>query len=50
MSEAGRLESDGLGLALVYPGLLEAYTLVMRRLGVAAAHRWMAEAVQGCVT
>ncbi len=33
---------------MAYPTLLEAYTLVMRRLGVPVARRWLGEALEGC--
>ncbi len=46
--EAERLGGEAVAMALAYPTLLEAYTLVMRRLGVPAARRWVREALQGC--
>ena len=46
--EAERLQREAVELVLAYPTLLEAYTLVMRRLGVPAARRWVGEALQGC--
>lgn len=42
-TELGRLQDDGWGIAIAYPTLLEAYTLVMQRLGIAVAHRWLDE-------
>jgi predicted nucleic acid-binding protein len=42
-SELSRLQGDGWGVAITYPTLLEAYTLVMQRLGVTAAHQWLDE-------
>jgi len=41
--EMDRLEAAGLGVVIAYPTLLEAYTLVMQRLGIATAHRWLDE-------
>jgi len=41
--ELRRLQGDGWGVAITYPTLLEAYTLVMQRLGIAVAHQWLDE-------
>ncbi len=46
--ETERLERQGLGVAVAYPTLLEAYTLVMRRLGGPAAALWVEETLGGC--
>lgn len=42
-AELRRLETAGWDVAITYPTLLEAYTLVMQRLGVSVAHRWLDE-------
>lgn len=41
------IEDRRLQLVVPWPVLQEAYTLVMRRLGVARAHTWLAETVAG---
>lgn len=43
--ELAHLGRDGRSVAILYPTLLEAYTLVLRRLGLQTAHRWLAEVV-----
>jgi predicted nucleic acid-binding protein len=42
-AELDRLDAAGLGVAIAYPTLLEAYTLVMQRLGTVIAQRWLDE-------
>lgn len=44
-TELHRLQDDGWDIAIAYPTLLEAYTLVMQRLGIAIAHQWLDEIV-----
>jgi len=39
--EAARLQRDRVEVAVPYPILFEAYTLIMRRLGLAIGHRWL---------
>lgn len=39
--ELQRLEKERRTVVIAYPILLEAYTLVLYRLGVAAAHKWI---------
>ncbi|HTW58333.1 MAG TPA: PIN domain-containing protein [Terriglobales bacterium] len=39
--ELDRLEKDQRSVVIPYPILLEAYQLVLYRLGVAAAHKWI---------
>ncbi len=41
--ELDHLGRDGRSVAILYPTLLESYTLVLRRLGIQTAHRWLAE-------
>ncbi len=48
-TELDRLQNDGWGIAIAYPTLLEAYTLVMQRLGIAVAHQWLDEIVGATV-
>lgn len=48
-TELRRLQEDGWGVALPYSTLLEAYTLVMERLGIAVAHQWLDE-IAGAAT
>ncbi len=47
--ELGRVQAEGWQTAVVYPTLFEAYTLVMQRLGIPVAHRWLDE-ITGAVT
>lgn len=47
--ELARLRDDGWGIAIAYPTLLEAYTLVMQRLGIEIAHQWLAEVTEAAV-
>lgn len=42
-AELGRLAADRLDVAVVYPTLLEAYSLVLYRLGIVNARGWLAE-------
>ena len=42
------LQLAGYRIALLYPTLMESYTLVMRYLGVQYAHRWLGTAMEGC--
>jgi predicted nucleic acid-binding protein len=42
-AEIGRLNAARLGVAVLYPTLLEAYSLSLHRLGPAVARRWLAE-------
>jgi predicted nucleic acid-binding protein len=39
--ELQRLERERRSVVIAYPILLEAYSLVLYRLGIAAAHRWI---------
>jgi len=41
--ELRRLEQDRMSAVVAYPTLLEAYSLVLRRLGLKVAHRWLEE-------
>lgn len=41
--EIKRLEQEGLTVVVTYSTLTECYTLVQRRLGLHAAHQWLAE-------
>ncbi len=45
--ELERLKSQGSVAAVAYLTLAEAYTLVLRRLGVPYAHRWLQEVLAG---
>ena len=38
-----RLNREGLGVALTYPTLCEGYSLVLYKLGLEVAHRWLEE-------
>ena len=42
------LQLAGYRIALLFPTLMESYTLVMRYLGVKYAHRWLGMAMEGC--
>ncbi len=42
--ELARLADDGYGLVVAFPIMVEAYKLILRSLGIAAAHRWLEEA------
>lgn len=42
-SEVEILNADGHSILVIYPILMEAYTLVLHRLGVTTAHRWSRE-------
>ena len=42
-TELARLQVGGWAIAITYPTLLEAYTLVMQRLSIAVAHQWLDE-------
>jgi len=44
-----QLAAQGRFMALTYPTLMEAYTLVLRRLGVEYAHRWLQELLAGAM-
>lgn len=41
------LGKQGQHVVLLYPTLMEAYTLVMRHLGIKLAHRWLVSFTQG---
>ena len=45
--ELARLEESGGAVAILLPTLLGAHSLVMQRLGVRVALRWLNEIVQG---
>lgn len=45
--EIRQLEAAGWCVAVIYPVLLEAYTLVLRRLGLDAAHNWLQDVTSG---
>ena len=47
-NEAQRLRDSGLAAVVGYPTLCEAHALVLRRLGVAAAHAWLDDVAAGC--
>jgi predicted nucleic acid-binding protein len=47
--ELARLRDDGWSIAITYPTLLEAYTLVIQRLGIASAHQWLDEIAASAV-
>lgn len=38
-----RLNSEGFGVTVAYPTLCECYSLVLHKLGIQAAHGWLAE-------
>lgn len=42
--EPSRLAEDGSELVVALPIMVEAYKLILRSLGIAAAHRWLGEA------
>jgi predicted nucleic acid-binding protein len=46
-AELGDFENRSLTVWIAYPTLLETYTLVLRRLGMQAAHRWIEEILAG---
>lgn len=41
--EIGRLNREGVSVAVAYPTLCEAYSLVLGRLGTGRAHGWLSE-------
>lgn len=43
-AEALRLKNEGIAVILAAPILLEAFSLILRRLGVTGAHNWLANA------
>ncbi|MBI3698106.1 MAG: PIN domain-containing protein [Acidobacteria bacterium] len=45
--ELDRIKSEGITIVVAYPTLLEAYTLVLRRLGARQAHTWLQEILAG---
>lgn len=45
--ELERLSAEGLDLLVAFPILLEAYTLILRRLGIPVAQRWFREIADG---
>lgn len=47
--ELARLVREQLTVVTLYSTLIECYTLVLRRLGLKAAHRWLREIVDGSV-
>jgi predicted nucleic acid-binding protein len=46
-TQLDRMSSTGQFVAITYFTLAEAYTLVLRRLGTAYAHRWLKQVVEG---
>lgn len=44
-----RLSAAGRFVAIVYPVFAESYSLVVRRLGIGYAHRWLHEVLDGSV-
>jgi predicted nucleic acid-binding protein len=48
-AELSRITSSGRQVAITYPTLAEAYTLVLRRLGAAYAYSWLSEVQDGSV-
>jgi predicted nucleic acid-binding protein len=46
-SDLGRLAREELAVVVIYPILLESYTLVMRRLGTPQARRWLDDLTRG---
>lgn len=48
--ELRRLEQERLSVVVAFPILLETYTLVLRRLGLRVAHRWLEEVRTGAST
>jgi predicted nucleic acid-binding protein len=42
-AELAHLRRDGIGVVVAGSTLLETYTLVLRRLSIVTAHRWLAE-------
>ena len=47
--ELDRLAQDKLEVVVAYPTLLEAYTLVLYRLGMQAATAWLSEILNGAL-
>lgn len=47
--ELKRIELEGFLVVVPYPSLLEAYTLILRRLGIPAAIRWLDDVLAGGV-
>ena len=47
LEDLERIEQEGRYLVLVYPTLLEAYSLVLKRLGRAYAQGWLGEVMRG---
>jgi predicted nucleic acid-binding protein len=47
--ELGDAEHEGLLVVIAYPVLLEAYTLILRRLGIPAALTWLDEVLTASV-
>jgi predicted nucleic acid-binding protein len=45
--ELGRLGREELLVVVLFPILLESYSLVLHRLGIGTAHRWLAEVADG---
>ena len=48
-TELDRIVSANQSVAVTYPTLAEAYTLVLRRLGIAYAHQWVQQLMDGSV-
>ena len=46
-AELERLESHATAVWIPYPILFETYTLILRRLGIPAVHRWLQEVLAG---
>jgi predicted nucleic acid-binding protein len=42
-----RLQREGLAILVAFPILLESYSLVMRRVGLSTAHRWLRQVLDG---
>jgi uncharacterized protein len=47
--ELGQLGSQNLKVVVPHPTLLESYSLVMRKLGIDAAHMFLVEIIQGSI-
>ena len=48
-AELERLERDGLIVVIAYSTLAEAYTLILRRLGLSVAHTWLGDIRSGAL-
>ena len=47
LDQLQQLNSEGRAIILPSPLLMESYTLILYRLGIAVAHRWLAEVGRG---